>query len=84
MVEVSFLCAPRWRIFLPDRVELWQDGRKAGEAVVPGGSGATPWTKYKLKCRAATLRPDAPVQLRVTQSDEVRKPTVAVDEIDVF
>ena len=27
---------------------------------------------------------DAPVQLRVTQSDEVRKPTVAVDEIDVF
>lgn len=84
VVEVSFLCAPRWRIFLPDRVELWQDGRKAGEAVVPGGSGATPWTKYKLKCRAATLRTDAPVELRITQAGGAGRPTVAVDEIDVF
>ena len=84
VVELSCLCAPRWRIWLPRTAELWQAGRKAGEAQVPQAVPDTPYVKYKLKCRAGTLSPDAPVEIRLTQGGKGRKPTIALDEIDVF
>ena len=84
VVQLSFLSAPRWRIHLPRTVELWQEGRKVGEAQVPANAGAMPWTKHKLRCKAGPVSPAAPVEIRVTQGKGGRKPTIALDEIDVF
>ena len=85
LMELSFLSVPRWRIRLPRTVELWQGGRKVGEAQVPARVETTPYTKYKLKCKVAdTVNPAVPVEIRITQGDDIRKPTIALDEIDVY
>lgn len=84
-VELSFLCAPRWRILLPRTVELWQGDRRVGTAQAAAAmAGTAPYTKCRLTCRAGDIRPDEPVQIRVTQGEGAGKPTVALDEIDVF
>lgn len=84
VMELSFLHAPGWRIVLPARVEVLQGGRTVGSVQPPAAAPGVPRAKYKLKCRLGMVDAGAPLQVRLTQGGDIRRPTLALDEIDVF
>ena len=85
LLEFSLLSAPRWRILLPAHIEIEQKGEQpAGSVTPPAAETAAPFTKYKVKCKVGKLKPELPVQIRITQSGAHKRATLAMDEIDVF
>lgn len=83
VLELSFMHAPKWRIFLPDKVEVWQDGKRLAASDSGTAAGAEPFTKHRIRCRLGNVRADAPVELRVVQAGGKRS-TVACDEISMY
>lgn len=72
---ISFLNKSKWRLGLPDSIELWQDGRLINETyenISPSGSERT-----IFQMNTSKLRPDLPTQLRITGENKK-----AIDEIE--
>lgn len=80
-LSLSFLHAPRWRILLPERVEVWQDGRCISHMELPAEADA--FVRHKAVCRLGTVHPDRPVELHLRQA-KGRRVTLACDEVAVF
>lgn len=83
VLEFSLLEASRWRIHLPERIEVTQgDGKPLGVALPPANAATD--TKHKVKCRVSGVDTRLPVQIRITQGEGHERPTLALDEIDAF
>lgn len=80
-LELSFLCAPRWRIHPPRRLEVWQGGRRLAAGTVQGGG--EPFSRARASLRLDGADGGAPVEVRMVQGGGVR-PTLACDEVEVF
>ena len=81
-LSLSFLHAPRWRIFVPRSVEVWQSGRCVGRAAMP--SEAEAFARHKVVCKVVgTVSPGGPLEVRLRQA-EGKRPTLACDEMAVF
>jgi len=82
-LKLSFMHAPKWRIRLPEKVEVWQDGRLLSTADMSGAAWAEPFTKHTVSCKLGAVSGDAPVELRVMPAGSGRT-TVACDEISMY
>lgn len=80
--HLSFLHAPKWRIYAPASVEIWQNRVQKGKGHVSSPNAG--FTRAEANVSATGLVSGQPIEIRVTQSEHKGKVTLACDEIEVF
>ena len=79
--KLSFMHAPKWHIYAPSMVEIWQGNECKGRVVV-----VNPQKKQRVDVSiiAEKIFAGTPVEIRIIQSKSFKgKITLACDEIDV-
>lgn len=84
VLEVSFLHAPLWHIYSPQRVELWQGGRCVATAE-PRFQSQDTFVRALARLSTSQVRPESPAELRVIQAEtEDARAQVGCDEVAVY
>lgn len=81
-VHLSFLHAPKWHIYSPTVVEIWQNGACKGKVNVAIPSVG--FTRAEANVSISDIHAGQPIEVRITQSAQEGKVTLACDEIEVF
>ncbi len=79
VLYASFFCAPKWRIQLPEEVQVWQGGRKIAGTTVSGST--EPFTRTDFSMAVSGIATDQPLEIRIIKAAGKRT-TLAVDEIE--
>ena len=82
VLSLSFLNVPRWHIFLPQQVEVRQQGRRVGVAEVPAVEEA--FVRQEAACKLGAVDAARPLELHLTQRKRGGRVTLACDEVAVF
>lgn len=79
-LTLSFLNAPRWRIYHPASVELWQGGKFIADGIfeVPEGEA---FSRVMANVPLSGVKPGLPVEFRIRQSDFEKQAKAACDEM---
>lgn len=79
----SFLSAPRWRIYLPQTIEIWQNGKQITSVNIPEqNKNKDNYTKHRIKCQLETINSTLPIEIHIKQA-KGNRPTLACDEIEI-
>lgn len=82
-IRLSVLYAPRWRIFPPRQITVWQNGRQLAELAIPSTANRQAFTRIILTCKIQQIQPDSPVVLHISRQEGNRF-TWACDEIEWY
>ena len=82
VLRLSFLHVPKWRILLPQRVEVRQAGRVAGAVDVQGEEGAQ--VRREVSCKLGQVDSSQPLELHLVQRKGGKRVTLACDEVAVL
>ena len=81
-VHLSFMHAPKWHIYSPSVVEIWQNGACKGKVSITTPS--VDFTRAEANVNISDIQAGLPIEIRITQSAQDGKVTLACDEIEVF
>lgn len=82
-LKLSFMYAPRWRIVLPDFVEVWQSGKRLSRMSFDQDMDKRPFMKYRLILKLSEIDKSTPFEVRIMRNGRDRC-MVACDEIELY
>ena len=80
--RLSFMHAPKWHIYAPASVELWQEGKLINKTTLKPLH--EDFSRAEANVEATNIQATKPIEIRVIQSVHKGKVTLACDEIEVI
>lgn len=82
IIKVSALQAPKWHIYLPASIELWQGNKRIAASK---GHEKAETGRHLITFEAKNLKPNIPLKIRVTKTGNPDKRSqFAIDEMEAF
>lgn len=82
-IHLSFLHAPKWHIYAPIAVEVWQNGQNKGKSTL-SATTQSGFSRTEANVSVTGIEPKSPLEIRAIQNPKKGKVTLACDEIEAF
>ena len=83
IINLSILFAPKWRIFVPKKITVWQNDRLLAEIPIPSITNLQPFSRIILTYKLQQIQSEHPVTLKINRQEGSRF-TWTCDEIEWY
>lgn len=83
IINLSILFAPKWRIFVPKKITVWQNDRLLAEIPIPSITSLQPFSRIILTYKLQQIQSEHPITLKINRQEGNRF-TWACDEIEWY